>query len=262
MKRYDHTSLRRFIPQSWQTAKPLRLMVSGYQSLGVSSASGAEIVIDFSDSVCVLVSGMVSYYVSSDTLRIEEKGNAVHLLSSPLAKTESPEGNWILFMHPYSSPPGQDISELWKPKEEYLCGLLRTILGDNIVHHKIFENDVNFTTNEIAASTEAVAIETPLRKRIMTEDLRKQYERLYEKLASLPNPERTKLALRWHNKACTTQGIDGFLSHWISYEVLAMPDSANIGPLKKTIADAYESTVDQISEEFHIGRMYDLRSRT
>ena len=80
----------------------------------------------------------------------------------------------------------------------------------------------------------------------------------------IARPERDRLlfalASRWYQSARVEPSRPiAFLQHWFAIEVLAMPNSTNIAPLRSLVADATESD----ESEWHelVGRLFGLRGR-
>ena len=75
-------------------------------------------------------------------------------------------------------------------------------------------------------------------------------------------PERDRLlfalASRWYQSARVESSRPiAFLQHWFAIEVLAMPNSTNIAPLRSLVADATESDENEWRE--FVGRLFGLR---
>ncbi len=256
-------NVRDYINDEWfRPDAPKELWISCYQAISVKARSKSECVIRFDDMTCLLLSGRMKYIGGGEDPKFEQTSSGVKVHPQEAANEETFNGFWLVFLQPYQPIDVADSDLLWLPRQKEVCSLLSMIVSKNIVYKKIFDNVLNLETDEVAAFSNAYPMETPLRERLLDQsriDECRDIDARIKKMA-VPERNRTKLGLRWYHDAKNETGGKAFLQFWIAFEVVFMPKTSDIRPIKKLLAEAYEMSISETSSTFHIGRIYGLRN--
>lgn len=144
-------------------------------------------------------------------------------------------------------------------------------LGQNAAFERLFE--VELRVGPDASQLGAI---TPKRISPITYDFPRLdgnrvawAQQIVEKVQFLDDDikSRVRLALRWYLQAQKQQSeqeetvADVFVSYWVAIEALAMPNTTNIVPVKKALADIHSISVQEVTDVFPIGRIFNLRGK-
>ena len=144
-------------------------------------------------------------------------------------------------------------------------------LGQNAAFERLFEVELR-----VGPDVSQLGAITPKRVSPITYDFPRLdgnsvewAHQMVEKVQSLDDDikGRVRLALRWYLQAQKQQSeqeesaADVFVSYWVSIEALAMPNTTNIAPVRKALADIHSISVQEVNDVFPIGRIFDLRGK-
>jgi hypothetical protein len=144
-----------------------------------------------------------------------------------------------------------------------VVGLLVAFEGKNIAFQHLFDNvqemrppgqSVISAVMDLPFTLPAPDLSTNRLQSIVRADVR---------IAAQPESvnNRIRLSLRWFEAAAHDADVDAFLKYWIALETLAMPDTTDIQPVNHSLASAYGCSMQEVGETYHIGRIFNLRSR-
>jgi hypothetical protein len=145
---------------------------------------------------------------------------------------------------------------------ESIVGLASACCGRSFAYRKLFDNVLRLKDGSVSAF--AVG-ESPIwhGPPDLSDDAVQILEDASVSIGQLPETDRRRfrLSLRWFSQAVRSDGTDAFLRHWISLEILAMPNTSNIRPLEESLGKAYGLDHSTARNRFKIGRVYQQRNR-
>lgn len=250
---FDLRELVEMLPDGW---RDIELFSVVYQAFEIPRASLPEpVVLELSDVCAILVYGSVRYQATR-SVRLEQTSDALGLSMKfdVDGVSESPHGPLLALFTAFDAEP------LARERIDTASGLMVSFQGRAIAYEKLFETSMSPTSMSLYTPS----IENPgMHGR---PNLRPDYFAFIETaravLVALPseNRNRIELALRWINAAVRDRGVDAFLKYWMGVETLAMPNTTNIRPINESLARGYGLGIDQVRDEFLVGRLYGRRN--
>lgn len=258
----EHIPFTSFIQEDWfENDNESSIWISAFRIVGVEKRLKKLTSIKGARSTIAFLYGSLKY-LNIDFTEVQWKDE------QPFIKTdqgiqETDESNWLLIIVPYEID-GQNGNESeTRDTVSFHAGLAASILGENVVHEKVFDNIINIGTGRKQAFSSSFRNPFVNSSPVLSDECFNQLDQAFNKISSLPEPEqnRLSLALNWHFDAINDSGKEGFIKSWIAIEILQMPNTTNIRPVKKALVDIYEGDLEEVERTFKVGRLFGLRSR-
>ena len=214
------------------------------------------------ESVLVAMHGSMGYIKPRVEIEASPGNEPTRLNVTDAELKNLPMAPYLFIVLPYDKPglPGDEPSTINRVDE--LVALASIELGRNAVGQRLFDNIVDFAGNQVTGASPAISTPDwhgiPLLTNAATNRL-KAIE-ISMSTASVELKNRITLGLRWYAHSFEDQHVDGFLAAWFAIETVGMPDTTNIAPLVQMFADAYNLTIQQVRDEFQLGRLQSVRS--
>ena len=216
------------------------IWIVGYRMMQVTQEdfTQSQPIIDLGDVRAIFNYGSLSYM---DANNIFEFGQD-HVRNINPSKFESKDtniGGWTILITPHLRDGVQRPEPETRNSITVAEGILSALNSPNIVYEKVFENIVDLSSNHTTGFSPTYNISNrPPNLQASALQLLSQFS---VNLQALPEnmQNRVILSLRWYSKSLV-QGLDGFLSIWIAIEVIGMPDTSDVKPAVKSLAQIYQ----------------------
>jgi hypothetical protein len=259
-------TIETLLPQRWITnLKSSSFWVAGYKMYRVPNEvlpKGPQIL-DF-DVACAIFNFGSCQYLDARAVDIQfnEHGEVILQGFSKMA-SRLPEGAYLFLVAPFDidGKPGNE-KETHQLIDE-IIGLMISFEGRNIAFQHLYDNVIELHKPGYSVISPVVfnpfSLPAPDISQSRIQVIAGAYKQITELPTSLSN--RIKLSLRWFEAATYDLDLDAFLKYWIALEILSMSSTTDIRPIKEYLAKAYNISMEEVGETFHIGRLYGLRSR-
>lgn len=261
----ENITIQQMIPDGWKiNIERSSVWLSGYRMMRLSKKDfiAGPKIIDLVDSRLMFVYGKINY-LNSDaaTPRFTNEGNPV--LNTANLKTSTEEGAYLIVILRNKNNGVEEDERKIRERISDTIGLVIAFNGRNMAYEHIFDYVVDLAGYEqsVIGRVATVPRGYPLPNISSSQLLRIQ--NADEKIQSLDihTQNRIRLSLRWFESAIYDEDKDAFLKSWIALETLAMPDTTNIKPINEHLSTIYNLSIEEARETFHVGRLYNLRSR-
>jgi len=235
------TPIMNLISSSWfNDPNKSSIWIVGYRMMQVTQEdfTQSQPIIDLGDVRAIFNYGSLSYM---DANNIFEFGQD-HVRNINPSKFESKDtniGGWTILITPHLRDGVQRPEPETRNSITVAEGILSALNSPNIVYEKVFENIVDLSSNHTTGFSPTYNISNrPPNLQASALQLLSQFS---VNLQALPEnmQNRVILSLRWYSKSLV-QGLDGFLSIWIAIEVIGMPDTSDVKPAVKSLAQIYQ----------------------
>jgi hypothetical protein len=252
-----------YINKDWFTENEEKIIwLYCYRILRMDVERLESSIIKFNGANCLIVYGnipylnMVNAHLSIDPLSNSDK----NLFGYEMLQKETNLDWHLLIIIPFEE--NEEDIEREKRLQQYLS-ILVAVNGRNIAYEKIFENQINFTKKTRSSSSPVLIVPYIFKPIELTSKRVKIIEEAHKKILKLDEKPKNmvNLSLSWFGQATYSSGVDAFLKYWIAIEVIAMPDTTNINPLIKILADVYEIRNEVARKKFGVGRIFDYPSK-
>lgn len=241
------------VPEEWRKTPESKTLMTAYQivDFGDFKPCREDLITDFENIRVALIFGSINYPSYEEEWDFTTENMKVFLKKNDISK----EGAWIIFVQPFR---GED-EFITKQKMSSYCAIYTAIFGRSVAYSQEFQhiyhgnNQVSFVGKTMLNPTLEKGITFNREGLEFLKDVTKNIEKMKEE-----EKERVLLSLHWFDKSIRAMGVDSFLYMWIALEALAMPNTSDIGPMKKKLKKIYEKSK---IENFHIGKLFGLRSK-
>jgi len=253
-------------PSKWfKQAEGSSVWVAGYNMHKVPSSTipaGPQFV-DFDAIRAVFIYGSGPYL---DTKAVNTQFSDEGLIIvQGISQIESqlPEGAYLLLLAPFDieGKLGDELAVRQRLSE--VIGLLVAFEGRNIAFRHLFDNIHELGKPERSVISPTIDLPfnlpAPNLSQSRLQSIVETDKRISEQAEAVSN--RIRLSLRWFEAATYDSDVDAFLKYWIALETLAMPNTTNIQPVNESLAAAYNRSMQEVGQVYHIGRLSDLRNR-
>jgi hypothetical protein len=252
-----------YINKDWFTENEEKIIwLYCYRILRMDVERLESSIIKFNGANCLIVYGNIPYLnMVNAHLSIDPLSNSVkNLFGYEMLQKETNLDWHLLIIIPFEE--NEEDIEREKRLQQYLS-ILVAVNGRNIAYEKIFENQINFTKKTRSSSSPVLIVPYIFKPIELTSKRVKIIEEAHKKILKLDEKPKNmvNLSLSWFGQATYSSGVDAFLKYWIAIEVIAMPDTTNINPLIKILADVYEIRNEVARKKFGVGRIFDFRSK-
>jgi hypothetical protein len=258
-------SLTTLVPDSWFTQKEnCSFWLTGYRihSIEKESFKSKFKIIDLANIRAIILQGTVRYFDTKKAKIEVVSENQLRVDASKFQWQETPEGFYLLLLAPFDI--GENIGNelITRQKISVAAALFAAFNGRNMVHEHIFDNIVKMSGG--VSSFSSPTLNSLFYPKANVSELR--INKIIESdliISSLDESlqERIHISLRWFISAIYESGVDAYLKYWIAIETIAMPDTTNIGIIKKIISKIYNMSIDEVETKFQIGKIFGLRGR-
>jgi hypothetical protein len=242
-----HNLIRDLTPDEW---REFTMLVSGYQVL-LSKGEVPTALLDLAGVRCWFRTGRLTYY-HVERIRFGDEGSAK--FAGGMEVRNTPAGVWLIIATPVTG--GDQLAA--ETRIAAAVGLLIAWGGKNVVYDKYFDMTYRYEGNQAGVWSPIVA---PASLAAPDLSLLHTLTPLSTGLCSLGEADRSRvqLSLRWFADSFSRVDVDAFLSRWIAFEVLTMPDP-NVKHANQLLAQAYEMTRSEAAHIFMVGRLQGFRS--
>ena len=256
-------SLTTLAPDSWFTQKEgSSFWLSVYRILSVPKESllSESKKVDFTQVRAIILYGTLKYYDANQIEVVSE--NLLKIDASKSQMKETAEGVYLLLLTPFDVDGKNGNEFLTKQNISVAAALFAAFNGRNIIYEHLFDNIVHMD-GRTSSFTPSIINPLFFSKPDISDSRLKKISESERSIYTFDEPiqERIRLSLRWFISALYDGGVDAYLKYWIAIETLAMPDTTNIGDIKKIISKAYSLSLNEVEEKFKIGRIFGLRGR-
>lgn len=243
-------------PESW---KDLSILETAYKIININleAPSENEILAIFPDAVVIIYVGVLDYVRFS--VDIDFKDKEKNLAFIPEVKDVKKDGSWLIIFTPMLN--NQEYEA--KKRTASLCGVYLTVNGEGGAYKIEYERVLSpGPVRQFSHAGSAIHNPNVLRKVNMGDETLNLIKKIYNKVHSVESKKKNRLlfSLYWYEKSFRSSMVDAFLHGWIALEALAMPDTTNILPMKKKLAEIFETTTEKIETKFCLGLLVGLRS--
>jgi len=240
--------VRDLIPREW---KSIPVLISGYQVL-FSKDNPPSGGLDILGTQCWFISGSLKYY-HVERIRFGDLNTAKY--SGGMEVRNTPEGIWLLTLTPMSGGDQRSAEN----RILSAIGLIAAWGGRNATYDKYFDFIYRYNKNEASVWSPIIINPASLKSPDLSSSptllaLAKGCEVLGEK-----EKARVHLSLRWFAESFYRFGTDAFLSLWVAFEVLTMPDT-NVKHANKLLSGAYRMPIAEVARRFMVGKLQGFRS--
>lgn len=259
MEQPKQQNLRDMVPSHWHNAYDHAWLTLYSIALGTHSEFKAAKRVNLDEAFAFSFWGSMNY-LDGSTLTIRFGPDGEVIADGALTQRQSGKGAWIAIVQPcLTNSPTNEYA--LKARASIIAALLISVTTRNYAYARVFDNCVSLTTDEATATSPVVlgphGFDRPRLSGLTT--LQDASARLVSKTTA--DRRRIELSLHWYDKSLRSYGVDSFLSNWIAIETLAMPDTSNVKPINRQLAEAYGLPYAEAAEKFCVGRLLGLRSR-
>jgi hypothetical protein len=255
-------SFPELVPPEWITEENSWLWIACYHSMRIKKEHLAERLrtIELSDARVVLFYGSPRYQPPPTLTAIQSTyPPAFHL--SVTEQSVGMEGAYAMMILRYQPPAETEYDA--RVRELALRSLLGTVLGENLVYHRLYHYPIRVDKSE--AQLYGEPLRNPLsdpEPDISDEGLKKVTE-LYAAIDVLEEHQRNRvrLSLRWHGEARDGAGVESFVNEWVALEALGMTAQKNVAPLEEALAQAYGISTAEANKRFQVRSLFSFRSQ-
>lgn len=257
-----HT-LQTLAPDLWFTQNEgSSFLLTAYRIISVpkeSLLSGIK-TIDFTQVRAIILYGSLKYYATEECKIEVITENQLKFDASTVCFKDTTEGVHLLLLTPFEVDGKSGNEIIAKNNISVVAALFAAFNGRNMVYEHLFDNIVHMSGG-MSGSTASILNPLLFPKPDISDGMIKQITESDLIISSLDEPvkKRYRLSLRWFISALNDNGVDAYLKYWIAIETIAMPDTTNIGDIKKIIAQAYNLSLNEVEEKFKIGKIFGLR---
>lgn len=253
-------SLLEFLPREWQN-RDERGFVRAYRMLGVSlKRLSPPFGVEMAGSC--LVMGWFALPRLSVSAEFEPRQDGeiqINVGTNP--GSVHPEAPTALFVIPAN---GHDANEsaILEARVHEAVGLLSAVESMTLVWEHLEDYWVSFQDGLLNPASVRVVDPLWFIEAELDSEAQRRWTFAANAIEALPllNRGQVRLSLRWFDDAKRSRGVDAFLRFWFALEILAMPDTTNIHPLRETLAQAYGISSTEVESIFGIGRLFGLRA--
>lgn len=249
-----------FIPKSWfKDFSKSQVLIVSYRAVGIDSNN-------LKNHGWAVSGKRILAFITSSPFKcmvLEPKNIFSNPIEFSYQEKEFNDGPFVHIVTPVVVD-GEKVSEFKaRSLAKSTSGMLRGIFGKNIAFKKIQSYFMGFEggrNNIFSPSFENPAFHgSPLLKR----ETINHAQSVLSAIDKMDKKERNRinLALHWFDKSFGKGGNDDFISLWTALEILAMPSSSDIRPIKAILAKRYSLSNQQVGEKFYLGRIYSIRCK-
>lgn len=267
-------SLAQFVPeQRWfEDVNQAEVWFSAFRVFGLpldGKLAKHALVGDYEDVRAVFIEWDVHYPHFSFQMLPQTDGTAI-----PDAKFDGWEstgaGHLLLLLTPLVAKERSDPETSVKERLGLVRAAVVCIMGRNAAFEPAFE--MSLRLRDAGLSRRSPAMENPsvLNAPDISLPAVNSVSRVLGALRTVDEEtgKRVRLALRWYQRALGDHrslvvgdaSAEGFIQYWLALETLAMPNTTDIGPIKRLLADIHDLSTQEVGELFPIGKIYGLRS--
>jgi hypothetical protein len=253
-------------PSKWfKQVEGSSVWVAGYKMYKVPNTTipAGPQFIDFDTVRAAFIYGS-GLYLDTKAVDTQFSDDGIVILKG-ISQIESqlPEGAYLLLLAPFDVEGKQGDELAIRQRMSEVVGLLVAFEGRNIAFRHLFDNvhELGRPERSVISPTMVLPfnLPTPNLSQSRLESIVMIDRRISEQPETVSN--RIRLSLRWFESATYDSDVDAFLKYWIALETLAMPNTTNIQPVNEALATAYNRSMQEVGEKYHIGRLSDLRNR-
>ena len=264
LKRIDF-NLMEMVPDDWFTSpESSSIWIAGYRLMRISPIDLPEgpKYFDLEGVRVFLTYGSIDYLDSNAaTPRITDHGD-YKVDASAIEKT-TPEGGYTFLVLPFDVDGQHGNERLTRERIADVVGLLAALNERNMAYEHVFEyvNRADGKERSVISATLVNPMSMP--KPDMGEGRLQTLSAVDAGIHAMEDSRRNRirLSLRWFQAALFDIGVDAYLKYWIAIETLAMPDTTNIRPVNEALSRIYGIPLEDASQRYQIGRLFDLRGR-
>ena len=249
------------VPADWLRRDNPWIWIACYHAMRLKKQTLTEALrrIDLGDALALILYGSPSYF-TAPTVTLQSSDIPV-FAHSPVATVVAQEGAYLVLILKYSPPTETDYQA--RVRELTLRSLLGTVLGENIVYSRLYQNAVRLNPLEVSIIGPAFRNPGSNPPPDISDDRLARARELNAAIGAIEEHERNRvlLSLRWHGEARDGSGIDAFIYQWVALEALGMTDRKNVAPLNGALATAYGITIPEARARFQLGKIFSFRSR-
>jgi Apea-like HEPN len=261
----EKTRIMDLISPNWfKDVNKSSIWIVGYRMMQVTQedfiqSQPMQSIIDLGEVRVIFNYGSLTYMDASNIFDFGQD----HARRSDYSKFESKEtniGGWTILITPYVCD-GVQRSELEIRNSIIVAeGILSALNSSNMVYEKVYENIVELSPIKTTAFSPTFL--TSYRPPNLQAPALQLLSHASVNMQALPENvrNRVELSLRWYSKSLV-QGLDGFLSIWISIEVIGMPDTSDVKPAVQSLAQIYQVDYQTAKDRFQLGRIHGFRSK-
>lgn len=268
---FDLPQLCQCVPTRWFAAvdETSTVMYSAYRCiLPPMDQFALGLTLDLGDAVVGFLWGE-PWAVTGDTRLIVGTGADGSLqLTAPTGTIGSiPTGAWVLVIQPLKTgdPATAQTDEQARSRRQQIAAILSASISTLLTFDLAFENTawLRHPTQSLGRTLGGFAVTREhFASPYLSQERLNAVQELDEKMRQLPVEDRFRFenALRWFDLGNRTNGIERFVNLWVALEALVLRDTSNIGPLKGSVARAYNISEGSATHKFGLGRLLRLRS--
>lgn len=258
--------IRDLVPKHWfSDPGQSSVWISGYRMLRIFPIDlpSGPIHLDLHGIRTVFSYGTITYLDSSAaTPHVSEDGK-FHMDASKVEKQAGP-GAHLLLLVPFKVDGNEESESAMRKRISDVIGLLIAVNDRNMAYEHLFDYVQDVEGNERSVIGEVMvnplAIPKPDISRAQL-DFITDLDNIIE-LFPDAQKNRVRLSLRWYEQALRDIGANAFVKLWIAIETIAMPDTTNIKPIIKSLANSNSLSVNDAASRYQIGRLFGIRSKT
>ena len=249
--------LAELLPADWAPLKGEGLAV-GYTMLGVSQKTLSPPVSLVLGDVCMVMGnlGLPMLAVQAQIGHSDEGQIEISVRAADEGERREPSAA-SLFITPLSND--EDAIGKARTRVHQIVGLLSAVESKLVAYEHVEDYRVSFETGMFSPVPVLVAETAWWTTPDISEAARKRWTQAAAILQSSDQRAQVELSLRWYDEAKRVSGIDAFLKLWFAIEILAMPDTTSISPVRDKLQQIYPD--GDVEAEFGIGRIFGLRGR-
>lgn len=255
--RPKEATLSELLPADWAPSQGGGLAVA-YTMLGVSQKNLSPPVSVVLGDVCMVMGnlGLPMLAVQATIGHSDEGQIEISMRTADEGELRTPSAT-SLFITPLSDD--EDAIDKARTRVHQAVGLLSVVESKLIAYEHVEDYRISFETGMFSSVPVLLAETAWWSTPDISEAARERWAQAAAILESSDQRTQVELSLRWYDEAKREGGIDAFLKLWFAIEILAMPDTTSISPVRDKLQQIYPNR--DIEAEFGIGRIFGLRGR-
>ena len=268
----DILQFKKLIPPSWyEMFDNLFISVTGYQVFIRDDFFKNKILkLYFENYMVIFVKGNIKYISKPILFAKEINEDSVEIsIVEPHKNKKTPDGVYMLILQPFDGKNGKIVGycDSLSKNKSVISSIMAASIGRNVIFNEVFSYSVNQLFQAEIESAGCSILKGELNENSLSEKNLEISIAIHNSIHSIENNLKKiiLLSLHWFEQALRasfeSSQSDSFLKFWVALEVLAMPDTSDIRPIKEIISCIYNLTNDEASKKFKIGQIYGLRCK-